>query len=115
MKKRTAILLLIAAVLLSVLSISVFAETNETPWYQFFNSITLSGKLGNKSFEYPFIIDHDSKSAVYYGTHSMLTKPSVTFDTASEGVTITALNDKGKPFTMLPGSINIMNYIQRKT
>ncbi len=110
MKKRTAILLLIAAVLLSVLSISVFAETNETPWYQFFNSITLSGKLGNKSFEYPFIIDHDSKSAVYYGTHSMLTKPSVTFDTASEGVTITALNDKGKPFTMLPDSINSIDF-----
>ena len=110
MKKRTAILLLIAAILLSVLSISVFAETNETPWYQFFNSITLSGKLRDKSFEYTFIIDHDSKTAVYYGTHGMLTGPSAKFDTTSNGVTITALNDKGNKLTMLPATTNSIGF-----
>lgn len=69
MKKRTAVLLLIAAILLSVLSINVFAENADT-WYEF-TKLTLKTSKGTVICEANASnIDHKTKTVVFYGEHN---------------------------------------------
>ena len=75
-----------AAILLSVLSINVFAENTEEPWYHF-TSITLTNS--NTGTKYIFEdVDHSTKTAAYYGLHHDINSPTVVLNGADEGVTI---------------------------
>lgn len=75
-----------AAILLSVLSINVFAENTEEPWYHFTSIALTNSKTGA---EYIFEdIDHSTKTAAYYGLHYDINSPTVVLNGADEGVTI---------------------------
>lgn len=108
MKKRFVLLLLILTILLSVFSISVFADTSEKPWY-YFDNITLMNFNGSSS--YTFTIDHSSKTAVFYGSHAMLAGIKAELSGAEEGTSVTVINPaNGNILTMMGPALNAVNF-----
>ena len=70
MKKRTVTLLLIAAILLSVFSINVFAES-EDDWCNF-TKLTLKNGDNIICEATKNAIDHKTKTVVFYGAHKLI-------------------------------------------
>ena len=108
MKKRAVLLLLILTILLSVFSISAFADEVDKPWY-YSDYITLMNFNGSSS--YKFTIDHSSKTAVFYGSHPLLVGIKAELTGAEEGTSVTVINPaNGNKLTILPPALNAVNF-----
>ena len=65
----------------------------------------------NGSSSYKFTIDHSSKTAVFYGSHSMLAGLKAELSGAEEGTSVTVINPaNGSKLTMLMPNVNAVNF-----